>query len=683
MQKKFITLVFLALLLLSFGYVATKRQKEPQSPPLKLYWFIPDGFRAEPDLFNIYQWAKEGKLPNIKKLMERGAYGYSIPDYPSHTPANFATLLTGSHPKTHWVSDGPMRLEGYPLAVVPTSGFKSTAKKVPPMWFTLEKNKIYSLLLSMPGSTPPELSKGITIRGRWGGWGVDFNAINFQENSLHLPGFDKPRAVKLFYLGADLHKETVMQDASGWSNVPLSYSEPKEAALESWDTKLYIYISDTTDDQKVNYDTISFSLDKKSLTATLQEGKWSDWLPLKLKWQTRNDYTLYTPKKSELERIYTALDVDTEVKIKVIKLQDTGSFRVRFLYNNLNEYITKPETVAKELTEGVGPMVDFVDNFPPQLIYYPEDKRTFLEEAEMSLDWHRDAVSFITQTYKPEVVFHDIYTPNQMLTSRWWLGYVDPASKRYKDVSDKEREQLWQEVQWMYGKIDDIVGEILKTANENTLIVFSSDHGAAPLDREVRVNNLFAENGLLKYKVNADTGIAEIDWDNTKAVFLRTDNVYINPEGLGGNWKRAKGKEYEELRARVISMLENLKDEDGIKPVSLIVKWEDVEDYLQLPKERVGDLILANTKGYQWEEEITQDQEIFSVPLESGYKQAILPQEEKSVWTPFLIAGPGVKKGYTIQEPIHHIDQYPTIMTLLGQDIPGFVEGEALSDIFE
>jgi len=683
MQKKFITVFFLLLLVLVFGYFVARNQGEPASRALKLYWFIPDGFRAEPDLFNIYTWAEEGKLPNIKKLMDEGSYGYSIPDYPSHTPVNFATLMTGSHPDTHKVADGPMRLEGYPLEIVPLSGFNSTAKKVPPMWFTLERNKIYSLLLSMPGSTPPELSDGITIRGRWGGWGADFHAINFQESSLTLTGSDKPRAANLFYFGADLHKETITKPASGWDNAPVSYSAPKEGVLEGWDKKIYIYIYDSTDDEAITYDSIAFSDDKKSFMVTLEEGEWSGWLPITLKWQTRNDYKLYTPKKAEAERMYTALDIDTEIKIKVIKLEDSGDFRIRFLYNNLNEYITKPGSVAQEVSYGVGPMVDFVDNFPPQLIYYPEDKSTFLEEAEMSLDWHRDAVSFFVETYKPEAVFHNIYTPNQMLTSRWWLGYIDPASKRYGDVSDGERDKLWSEVHWMYKKIDDIVSEIIKSADENTIIVFSSDHGAAPLNKEVRVNNILAENGLLKYKVNRDTKITEIDWDNTRAVFLGMDNIYVNPEGLGGNWKRAKGKEYEELRDTVVRILENLKDEDGTNPVSRTVKWEDAEDYLQLPKERVGDLIIANTQGYRWEEEITEDGKIFSVPLESGYKQAILPQDEKSVWTPFLISGPGIKKGYKIKEPIRHIDQYPTIMNILGQDIPDFVEGKILWDIME
>ena len=35
----------------------------------------------------------------------------------------------------------------------------------------------------MPGSTPPELDKGITIRGRWGRWGADFHSVIFQDEA--------------------------------------------------------------------------------------------------------------------------------------------------------------------------------------------------------------------------------------------------------------------------------------------------------------------------------------------------------------------------------------------------------------------------------------------------------------------------------------------------------------------
>ncbi len=78
---------------------------EEKESSLKLYWFIPDGMRAEPSLFNIYAWANEGELPNIKKIMNQGSYGFFVPVFPTHTPVNFATLLTGSHPKTHGVGD--------------------------------------------------------------------------------------------------------------------------------------------------------------------------------------------------------------------------------------------------------------------------------------------------------------------------------------------------------------------------------------------------------------------------------------------------------------------------------------------------------------------------------------------------------------------------------------------------
>ena len=130
------------------------------------------------------------------------------------------------------------------------------------------------------------------------------------------------------------------------------------------------------------------------------------------------------------------------------------------------------------------------------------------------------------------------------------------------------------------------------------------------------------------------------------------DNIYINPKGLGGNWKRADGEDYEKLRNEVMFLLENLEDEDGARPASLVVKWEDVEDLLNLPKDRVGDLIIANKAGYHWDEEITENGAVFQVPLKSGYKQAILPENERAVWTPFIISGPGIKKNYKLEKPL-------------------------------
>ena len=112
----------------------------------KLNWFIPDGIRADPKTFTLFQWAQEGKLPNIKRMMDDGSYGYSIPTFPSHTPTNFAALLTGTYPKTNGVADGPMRIEGQPLQKPAVAGFSSSARKIPAIWSEFEKEKKIVLL---------------------------------------------------------------------------------------------------------------------------------------------------------------------------------------------------------------------------------------------------------------------------------------------------------------------------------------------------------------------------------------------------------------------------------------------------------------------------------------------------------------------------------------------------------
>jgi arylsulfatase A-like enzyme len=254
-------------------------------------------------------------------------------------------------------------------------------------------------------------------------------------------------------------------------------------------------------------------------------------------------------------------------------------------------------------------------------------------------------------------------------------------SRRHGEVDEETRAGLWREVKEMYQGIDAILGEILAHADPDTTVVFSSDHGIVPLDFEVRLNNLFARKGWLFDRINADTGEYEIDWDRTRVIYLTMDNVYINPDGLGGNYHRAKGPAYEKLRREVIEALSELHDEHGVNPVAKIVPWERAEAELALPADRIGDLVIANRPTYGWEEEVSADRKVFHPALKSGYKQAILPSEVEGMLTPFAIMGPGVRAGHRMGQPIRHIDQYPTIMELLGLPIPAFVEGKPIAEV--
>lgn len=661
-QTKAICLIFIVFSIPAFFFFNSEEKKlffsDFKKP--KLYWFIPDGVRADPRLFNIFKWAEEGKLPNIRKLMQEGAYGYSIPDFPSHTPTNFASLFTGVSPKFHGIADGPMHTEGHPLKRPSVAGFSSTAKWVSPIWIFMEKLGKKTLLLSLPGSTPPELKKGITIRGRWGGWGFDTYKVIFEPEKSLEQRKKYGNAFKLFFIGSKLTR--FVKQKKNRSKTSVSYSPVLESVLNAHGTGIHANVTDTSNDNIQNYDKMIFYLNKdlkNEEKITLKGGEWSNWIPVSLK--------------------YKGLDVDSHVKIKLIFLKNSGIFRVRVLYNNINKFITQPDFVAKEMTESLGPMVDFADNWPPQLIYAPEDKETFKEEAFMSLDFHKRAVNFLFERYLPDVFIHNIYTPNQMLESRWWMKYIEEL----ETVSSKKKEEAWNDIFTLYKGLDAIIGEAMKKLKPHDIIVFSSDHGICPLKKLVRINNLFAKKGWLKFKIDPNTGEAEIDWSHTKVIYLKMAHVYINPKGLSGNWKRSSGKEYEILREKVKSALLELTDESGVAPLSRVFAWEKVEDTLQLPSSRVGDLVLEVHPPFFWFEEVSEDLKVFTKPVTSGFKQTVDPEKNICIWTPFVIWGKGIKSHYKLAQPIRHRDQLPTIFKAMKIKIPEHVTGRVIKEVFK
>jgi arylsulfatase A-like enzyme len=78
---------------------------------------------------------------------------------------------------------------------------------------------------------------------------------------------------------------------------------------------------------------------------------------------------------------------------------------------------------------------------------------------------------------------------------------------------------------------------------------------------------------------------------------------------------------------------------------------------------------------------VTADQELFTTPVTSGYKQAIDAAGNPGMWTPFVLFGPGVRPGVALAEPISHVDQMPTLLHLLGVEIPDHVQGRVLTEI--
>ncbi|HNW43482.1 MAG TPA: alkaline phosphatase family protein [Elusimicrobiales bacterium] len=635
----------------------------PARAEKKLYWFVPDGLRGAGGEFDVFRLAREGRLPNIKKMMDEGSYGYSVPVYPSHTPANFAALMTGAYPEVNGVPDGPMRVEGYPLAKPSVTGFSSAAKKIPPMWKILEGSGRRTVVLSVPGSTPPEIDYGTVIRGRWANWGADLYAVNFESLLPASQRAARGNDNRLFQLGAELTKYPSLVPAAGWRLPLKSYSPPLEMPLLAHGATVYACLADSSDDGKTSYDSVVFSADKTAPLAELRRsGEWTDWLPVKLGWN--------------------GLEVDSRMRLALIRVGPEGFLKVRAYYDLLNPTVVQPADAYEKLYAYAGPMADFPDNWPAQLNNYPEEKEIFRAEAMMTLDWHRKAARYFLAEDRPGAFIHDLYTPNQMLESRWWLPYLDPASDRYNATDEAGRAVLRAEVLAMYEGIDAILGEALAAAGPESVIVLSSDHGVIPLNKKVLVNNLFAAAGLLKFSIAPVTGEADIDWAASKAAHLKMHGIYLHPGGLAGPWRRGAGPEYEALRDKITALLSGLRDGETA-PFLEVLKREDAAAKYHLPPDRIADLVLVMRPGYGLTEDMTEGLEVFRPAVEGGYKQALVSTEVPGMWTPFLVMGPGVKKNHRIAVNLSNIDQAPTILKILGLEKPGYMQGRSADEVLD
>jgi arylsulfatase A-like enzyme len=302
----------------------------------------------------------------------------------------------------------------------------------------------------------------------------------------------------------------------------------------------------------------------------------------------------------------------------------------------------------------------------------------------LAFDWHQRAARYILDRKQPRFVIHSLYNPNQMLTARWWLGKVDPSSRHFAGASEVQRRRAQGDVLAMYQRVDAIVGEYLDRRRPGDIVVFSADHGIAPVDRLVRVNHLLATAGLLALQPAEEGQQAGIQWHASQAVFIDSCHVFINPAGLAGPYAPGAGPAYERLRDRVIAVLRATTDVDGRHPFSRVLRREEAVAELFLPGDRIGDVVVAVRPGFGLTEELASGApEPIVTPLFQGGKQAVDPALGTFLWTPFLMVGPGIRQGVTLGEPVQHPDQLPTLLRAIGAPAPAHLDGRVLEEIFQ
>ena len=642
----------------------------------------------------IERFVKEGRLPNISRIMREGVYSESLPVMPCDTPTNWCTIVTGAWTGTHGITSFHIHLKGEPLDKVHFS-VRSYWSKAEFLWDVAERAGKKTVSIMWPVSFPPTCKSGVFIDGTGPGdpqWRLGHSTVY------------TTRPVKR---KADV--PVTLTKSEGWNNLPKSYSEPLETTIDVSGRAVMIWTekgweslerasfkeskgSPTThhvlviDSEGSGYDKVIIAREKDASEplAVLKPREWSGWIYEKLEKRT-----------NEAERRFDFRDLPKGIfegyfKYKLIELSpDANTFTLFRTDIFMASQWAYPEGLTEELIRNVGPFIEGLELAQPTIAY--GDWETYFECIDMQVDWQIRAAKYLTKKYNPDLLLMQIHTQDAI--NHQLSRAIDEGNPKY---DPEEAKTAWERFARTYEDVDELVGGIVEScADEDTLIVLLSDHGAVPVYKLSWVGVALMRNGLLTYKKDPETGKTMIDWSKTKAYPWRT-YIFVNLKGREPTGI-VEPEDYDKVREEILQAIYSLRDpETGECPIALAVRKEDAEILGQWG-DRVGDVIYYLKPGYT-DVDLDRNQAV-NLPLEKlrslkdveastqicAHHQ-FLPTTTyggMSIKAVFIMSGPGVKKGYRRRTPIWQIDVAPTIAFALGMPAPAQCDGKVVHDFFE
>ena len=644
----------------------------------------------------VEKFSSEGKLPNLTRLMKNGASGSMLPVPPCDTPTNWTSLVTGAWTGTHGITGFNVHLPGEPLDKVHSS-LDSRLCMAEHLWDAAERAGKKSIVLNWPVSWPPTIKKGILIGGTGPAdplWRIDY-ASTYATNALKG------------------ENQVVFVEASDWKNAPTSHSPLLEATIPiiiagkivKW-TEGGLEVEETNstkqaenglnyevlivDSEGKGYDTVIVSKNKDAFkpVAVLKLGEWSDWICESFGERVPVDRSIvYHGAEVTITEV-----TKTEPEARGVfrfKLVDLSPDAKRFILYRTDVFTATgwayPEEVAEELEKNVGLYTDSLE-ITPQITLDRDLWGLWHEQVKFQADWLVRAAEFLTKSHDWDLLFVQIHVQDAI--NHELLQKVFEGSPTY---NKKEADDAWKNFEKSYENVDWMIGRIVeKCADDETLVVVVSDHGAFPAHKRSWPGVALMREGLLAYKKDPESGQTVVDWSKTKA-FPWIMNVWINLKGRDPDGV-VDPEDYDKVVDQAINAIHSMRDPDtGACPFSLVLRKEDAQ-ILGLWGERVADIYYFFKPGYT--DADVHRHKIFKYPVSKILKMKdveestikyqhvhYLPTAKLGLCSDsatLIICGPGVKKGYRIQRLVWTIDVTPTICYLLGIPPPTQSEGKVI-----
>ena len=641
--------------------------------------FSSDGMRQ--DL--VHKYVDEGVMPTYADLLATGVEASGdgmLQGFPPNTGVGWATLATGTWPGEHGSTNNTFHRTGESnfnnstsfsaTGILQTDTIAQAAERA-------GKSVVAMEWVAARGYTPALQGPVVDFRTFIGRRGIVLN-------------FDIPGQTADSF-GVEYQKRD-LGDATGWTNVPASFSPAKETFFSQSDSRIPgggvwdVYIFDSTDDGETNYDgaLVVNRADGKNgskAAATLAQGEWAD-----------TKVTVASgPLAGRTAGFYMKL-IDLTPDLSQFRLYFTSVQRANATYNALG---AAGSADFEETLNSDFPTSTAADFAPLEAGIVDED--TYAEQGLMWKDAHWAYLEHIFDTLGEQPDLLLLGTPVTDEFSHQFMGLVTPtdmdgnANPYFDDLTNDDipdgrvsvREGY---IRSAYEEADGTLALGRSLMGENATVFATSDHGFGPQWFAVNVSKALVDLGLQEREQGGNCRKAANDpGTSTPGDTLAkechaggTAQIYINLAGrdpAGSGDLQVPSGQYEAVRNQIIEYFEDLDDPNlpgQQKVVEVVFKKEelrDVDGSDSLHPNRSGDVVVVFRPPYQTDAATPGQLVAFSQFFgQHGYLPDMKSLENNvNMRATFVAAGPGIRDGATAA--VRAIDVAPTIAFLM--DIPG------------
>ncbi|RPJ85528.1 MAG: hypothetical protein EHM18_10130, partial [Acidobacteria bacterium] len=573
---KVVSVAFPSTLLMVLA-VGLMEQTEP--PPAKKVIILGiDGM--DPGI--LKRFADEGALPHFSKLMKDGDFKPLQTTMPPLSPVAWSTFITGTDPGGHAIFDFIHRdpktlMPEFAMArtipsdwtvnigpwVIPLhSGRIELLRRGRAFWELLEEEGVPTTIFRIPSNFPPT-SEGHTLSGMG------------TPDILGTPG-------TFSFYTSQLANET--EDVSGGRLFRVSVQDSTIAAQ--------LFGPDNSFRKAGGKMAIPFEvlLDPAEPVARflvqdqefiLKEGEWSDWVRL-----------------------------DFDALPHLVSVSAIGRFYLKQVRPTFKLYVTPLQINPEDPAMPISTPDDWSANLQKELGYFytqelPEDTKAFSagiftpgefwDQSQFVYRESRRALDYALRNFKEGLLFFYFSSVDQGCHMLW--GYSDEKHPGFRRDA-----KLAGSIRVLYQEMDEALGRVMQSLDDNTTLIVMSDHGFNPFYWEVNLNSWLVDKGYVKLKdLTQRDGVTlfqNVDWSGTQAYALGLNGLYVNLRGRESNGIVSEGAEYDQVLDRLEADLLAMRDpRNGNHPITLVTRTH--RDLKGTNMVSAPDLIIGYNRGYR------------------------------------------------------------------------------------